>query len=102
MSSWDDEINRHTTELVNLTMKAADQGPEPLPEDELASLGKVIATERQLLIDAISALLEDEEPGQPRALASRRSMRDSSTDSRSLERSTMRESRRIGYDAAES
>ena len=62
MSSWDDDINRHTTELVRLTMNAADQGAKPLPEDEVARLGQVIATERQLLIDAISGLLEDEEP----------------------------------------
>ena len=62
MSSWDDDITRHTTELVRLTMTAADQGAKPLPEDELARLGQVIATERQLLIDAISGLLEDEEP----------------------------------------
>ena len=62
MSSWDDDINRHTTELVRLTMNAADQGAKPLPEDEVARLGQVIATERQLLIDAISGLLEEEEP----------------------------------------
>jgi hypothetical protein len=62
MSSWDDDITRHTTELVRLTMTAADQGTKPLPEDELARLGQVIATERQLLIDAISGLLKDEEP----------------------------------------
>jgi len=62
MGNWDDEIHRHTTELVNLTMKAADQGPIPMPEDELATLGKMISTERQLLIDSISALLDEEEP----------------------------------------
>ena len=62
MGDWDDEIKRHTTELVKLTMTAADQGPKPLPEDELARLGAVIAIERQLLIDAISGLLEEEEP----------------------------------------
>ena len=62
MSDWEDEINRHTAELVKLTMKAADQGPEPLPEDELAKLGMVIATERQLLIDAMSGLLHHDEP----------------------------------------
>jgi hypothetical protein len=62
MGDWDDEIKRHSAELVKLTMKAADQGPKPLPEDELARLGKVIAIERQLLIDAISGLLEEEEP----------------------------------------
>jgi hypothetical protein len=43
-------------------MKAANQGPVPLPEDELVKLGQVIATERQLLIDAIGGLLFDDEP----------------------------------------
>ena len=62
MSDWEDQINRHTAELVKLTLKAADQGPEPLPEDELAKLGRVIATERQLLIDAMSGLLDEDEP----------------------------------------
>jgi hypothetical protein len=60
MSHWDDEVNHHAAELTRLTMKAADQ--EHLPENELAQLGKVIATERQLLIDAISQLLEVDEP----------------------------------------
>jgi hypothetical protein len=62
MSNWEDEVNRHTAELVRLTVKAADQGPDPLPEDEVAKLGMVIATERQLLIDAISGLLSEDEP----------------------------------------
>ena len=62
MSNWEDEINRHTAELVRLTLKAADQGPEPLPEDDVAKLGMVIATERQLLIDAMSGLLDEDEP----------------------------------------
>jgi hypothetical protein len=62
MSKWEDEANRHAAELVKLTMTAADQGAEPLPEDELARLGKTIATERQLLIDSMSALLENDEP----------------------------------------
>lgn len=61
MSHWD-EINRHTAELVRLTLKAADQGPEPLPEDQVAQLGMVIAIERQLLIDAMSGLLDEDEP----------------------------------------
>jgi hypothetical protein len=61
MSNWD-EVNRHTEELVKLTMKAADQGSEQLPEDEVAKLGRVIATERQLLIDAMSGLLSEDEP----------------------------------------
>ena len=62
MGNWDDDITRHTSELVKLTMKVADQGAKPLPEDEVATLGKMIATERQLLIDAISGLLEQDEP----------------------------------------
>ena len=62
MSKWEEEVNRHASELARLTMKAADQGPEPLPEDELAQLGKVIALERQLLIDAMSGLLGDDDP----------------------------------------
>jgi len=62
MNDWEDEVNRHTAELVRLTLKAADQGPEPLPEDEVATLGMVIATERQLLIDAMSGLLHEDEP----------------------------------------
>ena len=61
MSIWDD-VNRHAAELVRLTLKAADQGPEPLPEDEVARLGMIIATERQLLIDAVSLQLRDDEP----------------------------------------
>jgi hypothetical protein len=62
MSKWEDDVNRHTAELVRLTIKAADQGPEPMPEDELAKLGKIIATERQLLIDAMSGLLDEDDP----------------------------------------
>jgi len=62
MDNWDDEVNRHAAELARLTMKAADHGPEPLPEYEVAKLGMVIATERQLLIDAMSELLADDEP----------------------------------------
>jgi hypothetical protein len=62
MSTWEDDVNRHALELVKLTVKAADQGPEPLPEDEVAKLGMVIATERQLLIDAMNGLLVEYEP----------------------------------------
>src|SRR5262245_21471806 len=62
MSTWEDKANQHAKELVRLTMKAADQGEDPLPEDEVAKLGMVIATERQLLIDAMSGLLHDDEP----------------------------------------
>lgn len=62
MSSWEDEINRHAAELVKLTLKAADQGPQPLPEDEVAQLGVAIAIERQLLIDGMSGLLHEDEP----------------------------------------
>ena len=62
MSHWEDDVNRHTAELVRLTLKAADQGPDPLPEEEVANLGMVIATERQLLIDAMGGLLTEDEP----------------------------------------
>jgi hypothetical protein len=62
MSDLEDEVNRHATELARLTMKAADQGPNPLPEDQVAELGMWIATERQLLIDSMSALLYDDDP----------------------------------------
>ena len=63
MSNWEDEVNRHASELARLTMRAADQGEEPLPEDEVAQLGMIIATERQLLIDAMGELLGEDEPG---------------------------------------
>ena len=62
MSNWEDDVNRHTAELVRLTLKAADHGPDPLPEEEVANLGMVIATERQLLIDAMGGLLTEDEP----------------------------------------
>ena len=62
MSEWEDEVNRHAAALARLTMTAADQGPVPLPEDEVARLGMIIATERQLLIDAMSGLLHEDEP----------------------------------------
>jgi hypothetical protein len=62
MSNWEDKVNRHAAELVNLTLQAADQGEKPLPEDEVAKLGTLIAIERQLLIDAMSGLLQDDEP----------------------------------------
>ena len=62
MRNWEEQAHHHAAELVRLTMKAADQGPDPLPEDEVAKLGMVIATERQLLIDAMSGLLLDDDP----------------------------------------
>ena len=62
MSNWDDAVNHHAAELAKWTMKVADQGPEPLPEDEVVRLGMIIATERQLLIDAMSGLLQTDEP----------------------------------------
>jgi len=67
MDNWEDRANRHAAELVKLTMKAADHGPQPLPEDEVAKLGMLIATERQLLIDAMSGLinLDDPQAGSP-------------------------------------
>jgi hypothetical protein len=62
MDNWNDAASRHAAELARLTMKVADQGPDPLPEDEVVHLGQLIATERQLLIDAMSGLLDDDEP----------------------------------------
>jgi hypothetical protein len=62
MINWEDKAQRHATELVRLTMKVADAGEQPLPEDEVAQLGKLIAIERQLLIDSMSGLLEVDEP----------------------------------------
>jgi len=62
MDNWEDRANRHAAELVKLTMKAADHGPQPLPEDEVAKLGMLIATERQLLIDAMSGLINLDDP----------------------------------------
>lgn len=62
MSQWEEKVHHHAEELVRLTLHAADQGPEPLPEDEVARLGMIIATERQLLIDAMSGLLQHDEP----------------------------------------
>jgi len=61
MNDREDDINRHAAELVRLTRAAAD-GPEPLPEDEVAKLGMLIATERQLLIDSVSLLLQEDDP----------------------------------------
>ena len=70
MDNWNDTASRHAAELARLTMKAADQGPDPLPEDEVAHLGLLIATERQLLIDAMSGLLHEDEPdGTPPGVA---------------------------------
>ena len=57
MSEWEDKVNQHTRQLVQLTLKAANQGPTPLPEEKVAKLGAEIAMERQLLIEAMSALL---------------------------------------------
>ena len=62
MNNSDERVNRHATELARLTMQAADQGPDPLPENEVAQLGQMIAIERQLLIDAIGELLQFDEP----------------------------------------
>ena len=62
MINWEDKAHRHATELVRLTMKVADAGEEPLPEDEAAQLGKLIAIERQLLIDSMTGLLQLDEP----------------------------------------
>jgi hypothetical protein len=62
MSEREEQVNRHAAELLRLTMKATEQGPEPLPEDEVAKLGRLIAIERHLLIDAMSGLLVEDDP----------------------------------------
>ena len=64
MSDREDDINRHAEELVRLTLSVLDDigRKSRLPEDELAILGALIATERLLLIDAISAQLLEDEP----------------------------------------
>lgn len=63
MDTRDDDITRHAAELVRLTRAAFDHQAREhvLPEDELATLGMLIATERQLLIDAVGALLQADE-----------------------------------------
>ena len=61
MSEWEDNINRHSAELVRLTM-AAGRGGDTLPEDEVARLGVLIAAERQCLIEAVFGFLQEEEP----------------------------------------
>ena len=62
MSEREEQVNRHAAELLRLTLKATEQGPEPLPEDEVAKLGRLIAIERHLLIDAMSGLLVEDDP----------------------------------------
>jgi hypothetical protein len=62
MSKWEEKANRHAAELARLTVQAADHGPEPLPEDEVAVLGTMISVERQLLIEAMTGLDRDDEP----------------------------------------
>jgi hypothetical protein len=58
--STEDDVTRHATELARLT--AAAWNSPTLPEEEVARLGMMIATERQLLIDAVGALLLDDDP----------------------------------------
>ena len=63
MSNSEERANQHAAELARLTVQAADRGPEPLPEDDAAVLGTMIAVERQLLIEAMTGLVRDDEPG---------------------------------------
>jgi hypothetical protein len=62
MGDSEDKVNQHATELLRLTMKATEQGPEPLPEDEIVKLGRMIALERHLLIDAMRGLMVEDDP----------------------------------------
>src|SRR5262245_626915 len=59
--SDEDDIDRRTKNLVRLT-NLVFNSTKPLPEDELAKLGREIAEERQLLIDAIAEMLRQEDP----------------------------------------
>jgi len=59
--SDEDEIDRRTKNLVRLTNLVFDS-KRPLPEDELAKIGREIAEERQCLIDAITAFLVQDDP----------------------------------------
>ncbi len=61
MNDLEENVARHATELARLTASAWN-ARNPLPEDEVARLGMMISTERQLLIDAVGALLLDEDP----------------------------------------
>jgi hypothetical protein len=61
MSDWEDEIDRRTKQLVTLTNRAFNS-KQPLPEDELAQLGREIAEERQSLVNAITAFLQQDDP----------------------------------------
>ena len=61
MNDREDKIDHHTAELVRLTMTALNAEP-PLPENDLARLGAVIALERQMLIDEVHLFLEESEP----------------------------------------
>jgi hypothetical protein len=61
MSDWHQKVDQHAAELARLTIRAANAS-EPLPEDEVAELGMLIASERQCLIDAMGALFCEEEP----------------------------------------
>lgn len=63
MTNWEERANQHAAELARLTVQAADHGPEPLPEDEAATLGTMISIERQLLVDAMAGLLRDDDAG---------------------------------------
>jgi hypothetical protein len=61
MSDRQRDVDRHAAELARLTVTAANAA-EPLPEDRLVELGQLIALERQCLIDAVGALLQEDEP----------------------------------------
>ena len=61
MSDLEDDIDRRTKNLVRLT-NLAFNAKQTLPKDDLAVLGRDIAAERQLLIDAMGDLLRAEDP----------------------------------------
>ena len=61
MGNREEAVERHVRELVRLTLEAGN-APEELPEDEVATLGAMIALERESLIHATSDLLGEDEP----------------------------------------
>jgi hypothetical protein len=61
VSEREEAVERHVRELVRLTLEAGNAA-EPLPENEVAALGKMIALERESLIHATSELLFEDQP----------------------------------------
>ena len=61
VSDREDAVERHVRELVRLTLEAGN-ATEPLPEHEVATLGAMIALERESLIHATREFLFEDQP----------------------------------------